>query len=201
MMRKRHFDIASTTTSAKIPHPDPNDRTYFPTHDDLRNHIYREKQALQHSKYDQKNLRQKVQNWKKTHRDANFFFCPCCIYSDCNSTAAEGKKEGEVHAEISALECCFPDTIVYLCDFHHEQAWERWVKDGKHGLTSEEADQLLAELRACAWAPPGKRAKILGSAMKNWFGTSNIQKCGKITHVSSSGYQQHGFPGTYMMCI
>ena len=97
---------------------DPNDRTYFQTHDDLRNHIYREKHALQHSKYGQKNLRQKVQNWKKTHPDANFFFCPCCIDSDCNSTAAEGKKEGEVHAEISALECCFPDTIVYLCDFH-----------------------------------------------------------------------------------
>ena len=53
--------------------PDPNDRAYFPTHDDLRNHIYRAKQALQHSKYDQENLRLKVQNWKKTHPDANFF--------------------------------------------------------------------------------------------------------------------------------
>ena len=28
--------------------PDPNDHAYFPTHDDLRNHIYREKHALQH---------------------------------------------------------------------------------------------------------------------------------------------------------
>ena len=53
--------------------PDPNDRAYFPTHDDLRNHIYWAKQALQHSKYDQENLRLKVQNWKKTHPDANFF--------------------------------------------------------------------------------------------------------------------------------
>ena len=242
--------------------PDPNDRAYFPTHDDLRNHIYRAKQALQHSKYDQENLRLKVLNWKKTHPDANFFFRPRCIDSDCNSTAAESKKEGEVDgptakqsqensflwihqqkwqkdlilkygntislidathkttryelplffvcvrtnvgysvvaefilesestesisealhilhcwnpewnpkfwmcdysdAEISALECCFPDTIVYLCDFHREQAWERWVKDGKHGLTSEEADQLLAELRACAWAPPGKEGENIG---------------------------------------
>ena len=65
-------------------------------------------------------------------------------------------------AEIYALECCFPDTIVYLCDFHREQALERWVKDGKHGLTSEEADQLLAELRACAWAPPGKEGEDIG---------------------------------------
>ena len=61
-------------------------------------------------------------------------------------------------AEISALECCFPDNR----DFHREQAWERWVKDGKRGLTSEEADQLLAELWACAWAPPGKEGEDIG---------------------------------------
>ena len=30
--------------------PDPHDRAYFPTHEDIRNHIYRAKQALQHSK-------------------------------------------------------------------------------------------------------------------------------------------------------
>ena len=39
-----------------------------------------------------------------------------------------------------------------------------------------------------------KRVKILASATKNQYGTSNIQRCGKITHVFSSGYQQHGFP-------
>ena len=63
-----------------------------------------------------------------------------------------------------------------LCDYHHEQEWEMWIKDRKHGPTSEEADQLLAELRACAFA----------SVTKNQYGTSNIQKCGKITHVFSS---------------
>ena len=56
-----------------------------------------------------------------------------------------------------------------LCGYHHEQAWEMPVKDGKHGLTSKEADQLLAELRACAFA----------SVTKNQYSTSNIQKCGK----------------------
>ena len=48
-----------------------------------------------------------------------------------------------------------------LCDYHHKQAWEMWVKDGKHGLTSDEADQLLAELRACAFS----------SVTKNQYGT------------------------------
>ena len=31
--------------------------------------------------------------------------------------------------------------------------WERWVKDSKHGLSASEADWLLDQLRACAWAP------------------------------------------------
>ena len=30
--------------------PDPNDRAYFLTHDDLRNHIHRAKQVLQHTR-------------------------------------------------------------------------------------------------------------------------------------------------------
>ena len=54
-------------------------------------------------------------------------------------------------AEISALEASFPNTTVYLCDFHREQAWERWVKNCKHGLTADEAEILLEHLRAIAW--------------------------------------------------
>ena len=56
-------------------------------------------------------------------------------------------------AEIAAIETSFPGTLVYICDFHREQAWERWVKDHKHGLTSSDADVPLDLLRACAWAP------------------------------------------------
>ena len=55
-------------------------------------------------------------------------------------------------AEILALETCFPNLAVYLCDFYWEQAWERWMKDGTHGLSSEK-EWLLDQLRACAWAP------------------------------------------------
>ena len=56
-------------------------------------------------------------------------------------------------AEIGALENCFPSATVYLCDFHREQAWERWTKDTKHGLSSTDSEWLLDQLRACAWAP------------------------------------------------
>ena len=40
---------------------------------------------------------------------------------------------------------------VYLCDFHREQAWERWIN--KHKI-KEFKECLLSLLRSCADAPP-----------------------------------------------
>ena len=57
-------------------------------------------------------------------------------------------------AEILAIESAFPGSHVYLCDFHREQSWERWVKDHKHGLTKDEGESLLDLLRTCANSPP-----------------------------------------------
>lgn len=56
-------------------------------------------------------------------------------------------------AEYLAIEQEFPQCTVYLCDFHREQAWERWVKDRNHGLTIDEGQKLLDLLRDCAHAP------------------------------------------------
>lgn len=42
---------------------------------------------------------------------------------------------------------------MYLCDFHREQAWVRWVNKGKNGVTKEQKDKLLTRLRALAKAP------------------------------------------------
>lgn len=56
-------------------------------------------------------------------------------------------------AEIEAIQGTFPACKVYLCDFHREQAWERWVKDKKHGLSSDDGDSLLCLLRDVAQAP------------------------------------------------
>ena len=44
-------------------------------------------------------------------------------------------------AEILAIETAFPTATVYLCDFHREQSWERWVKNHQHGLTDDEASE------------------------------------------------------------
>ena len=37
-------------------------------------------------------------------------------------------------AKIGALEQAFPNVVVYLYDFHREQAWTHWVRGHKHDL-------------------------------------------------------------------
>eukprot|EP00118_Oscarella_pearsei_P023912 m.292999 g.292999 ORF g.292999 m.292999 type:complete len:313 (+) comp40735_c0_seq11:897-1835(+) len=55
-------------------------------------------------------------------------------------------------AQITALKSVFPDVRVYLCDFHREQAWVRWVRDRKHGLNAIQGEELLTMLRNLAQA-------------------------------------------------
>lgn len=62
-------------------------------------------------------------------------------------------------AESLAIETVFPEATLYLCDFHREQSWERWMKDRKHGLTTEEGEHLLQLLRDCAHASLPKPAE------------------------------------------
>ena len=44
-------------------------------------------------------------------------------------------------AELLAIEQVFPSAKSFICDFHWEQAWERWVRDHKHGLTKEQGEE------------------------------------------------------------
>ena len=37
-------------------------------------------------------------------------------------------------AEIGATETCLPGVVAYICDFHRQQAIQRWVKAAKNGL-------------------------------------------------------------------
>ena len=57
-------------------------------------------------------------------------------------------------AELGAISNSFPTATTYLCDFHREQCWERWVKDQTHDVSPEDGEKLLELLRACAHAPP-----------------------------------------------
>lgn len=57
-------------------------------------------------------------------------------------------------AEITAVEQTFPTTKLYLCDFHREQSWERWIKNHQNGVSPDDQETILELLRSCAWAPP-----------------------------------------------
>ena len=56
-------------------------------------------------------------------------------------------------SETGAIIDAFPNYKTYICYFHREQCWERWVKERKHGLTNNDADALLNYLRDIANAP------------------------------------------------
>ena len=68
-------------------------------------------------------------------------------------------------AEISALEAVFPGIIVYICEFHREQAWGRWVMKAENGLNKPEQDEFMSHMRSIAhshtWEDLCKRIKEL----------------------------------------
>lgn len=43
--------------------------------------------------------------------------------------------------------------LVYICDFHREQAWLWWVNNSKNGIPKESKESLLTSLRELAKAP------------------------------------------------
>lgn len=51
--------------------------------------------------------------------------------------------------EIVAIEETFSESFVFLCDFHREQSWTRWVSKTDNGV-GESKDKVLAMLRRCA---------------------------------------------------
>ena len=59
--------------------PSYTNRSYFPTIEDIRNHIYTARLGLDFSKFDQDNLNAKIQNWKEQGSKASHFFRPYVV--------------------------------------------------------------------------------------------------------------------------
>ena len=53
--------------------PDPNDRAYYPSLDDIRNHIAKAKRALQLSVVDQENAQKIIEQQQKLSTDGHTF--------------------------------------------------------------------------------------------------------------------------------
>ena len=83
--------------------------------------------------------------------------------------------------------CCNCDFIyffsyagceAYICDFHREQCWERWVSLVKHGVSSVK-DEVLAHLRQIAKASTVEGYKSAVSRLKNsnlWHSHITLQQ-------------------------
>ena len=67
--------LSNEVMCLKTAKSDPDDRAYYPIICDIRNHIYKAKQALDLSKFDQENLKLKIKSWEKEER-LKFYFRP-----------------------------------------------------------------------------------------------------------------------------
>ena len=80
--------------------------------------------------------------------------------------------------KIVSLELIYPNIEVYLCDFHREQAWNRWVNKAENGVANI-ADQVKVYLRSTAHSITHADAQLTvknlmnadfyHGKLKNWF--------------------------------
>lgn len=81
---------------------------------------------------------------------------------------------------LKILMCFFVECTTFLCDFHREQAWLRWLSKTENGVTSCK-QKVLGMMRRCAHATqPAEYQAALGafesspewtssSKLRNWF--------------------------------
>ena len=98
--------------------PDPNDRAYHPTNNDIKNHIYRAKSKLQLSKFDQENLRLKINEWQKKAPSTMFFFHPF-KKKDAKEVLKEIQNENQVEDDNTMNE--FDQSLLYI----HQEKWQQ----------------------------------------------------------------------------
>jgi len=67
---------------------------------------------------------------------------------------------------------------VYICDFHREQCWLRWISLSKHGVTAQR-DELLVLLRKVARATTETEYQKAVTCLKNskiWIASAPLQQ-------------------------
>ena len=99
-------------------------------------------------------------------------------------------------AEINAIESEFPDVAVYICDFHREQAWQRWVKAGKNGLTVGEQKMFLELMQAIARARSETSYKKAVESLRKstlYLGNPKVQEYCEKVWLDCSDLWAHAF--------
>jgi len=77
--------------------------------------------------------------------------------------------------EIGAIEEQFPGATAYICDVHRLQAWQRWVRKSKNGLSSLEQEELLAHLKRVANATTRKSYDSAVASLKSLSFTGKVE--------------------------
>ncbi|XP_062585887.1 uncharacterized protein LOC134247563, partial [Saccostrea cucullata] len=80
--------------------------------------------------------------------------------------------------EIQAVEEVFEDCTVYLCSFHREQSWTRWLKQIKHGVGSNQ-DEVIELMRGIANANSATEYKEAVDSLKesiHWLNNQQLRK-------------------------
>lgn len=211
--------------------PTRSNRRYYPTRQDLRNHIAKAISVKRYSKDDQESLRKKVEEWEKSSPTSNFYLRTrderdgddeatflfihqeewqrrllmrygsdlvlmdatykttkyaiplffVCVHTNvgykvvaefmCQNEEAHSIAEALFilrewsptwqpkyfmidfcASETDAIEQVFPDVAVYICDFHRIQAWQRWSKASKNGLSADEQSFFINTMQKIAYS-------------------------------------------------
>jgi len=89
--------------------PDETNRAYFPTMKDIKNHVYSAKKALELSKFDQHNLKLKINQWEKEKPTSKFHFRP---FEEKENSSSPGEEEqqigsqGLLYEHLDSTYCC-----------------------------------------------------------------------------------------------
>ena len=75
--------------------------------------------------------------------------------------------------EFNAIEEQFPASLVYICDFHRLQSWQRWLRKSKHCLSQQEQDVIMRHLKEVAGA---KTEDLFNVAVKELLGTPLVKQ-------------------------
>ena len=78
-------------------------------------------------------------------------------------------------AETLALEAVFPGILLFLCDFHREQAWRRWGMKNENGV-SHIYDFFIARLRRVAKALTPTECDQAIEDLRSWENFNLIEK-------------------------
>lgn len=78
--------------------------------------------------------------------------------------------------EIVAIEETFSESFVFLCDFHREQSWTRWVSKTDNGV-GERKDKVLAMLRRCAHSCSEDQCEVALESLTNYVEWKAVLFC------------------------